>query len=559
MKKLPKEMIGLQFDKLFYIEMNNFDVEMLLPALFWLVRSGGRDRAGQRSAQIEVTDRIVSLAGHPKVKNFNDSEGIPLLDKWVRSSLATIGRSGQGGKGKEQIAYLHPLTFLTYKPHLPTESSRMRKAHHFIYHLCLNYVDRKIALGSDKKDFNASIRDTFNKGVRLSEGQDQEGHYDGTTVDLDLETLLQLHYLDGFFASKKSSQERKATPEPVCFQAASSIASDFSSFIEVYAGHVPSEALSRYLVCLLNFELFIYTQRLTKAINQLVLHNTIPPELDQTSMERTPLNIYVDLTQIRGSRSDQLAHVCVNRDIEDLENYFRSSLTLRTLDRYVAGNSDMLNGQPKEGASYMVSLNGLRSKPDICSDARAELRKILKEYSADTDEVLPEEIQSLVNNTKLDDLSKVVEILASAQRKNGVGNIMKWFGDSGGMLRSDGILRGNTKGRRVWRYVMSDMLLETLVQLASISPEPRFWSKNTIPKTSKVAPDSITLSAFLRFLKERYGLLIDTPPNFDQSVEATAAAKENFAALKQRLRQMGLFLDLSDDFNAQRIFPRFRE
>ena len=93
------------------------------------------------------------------------------------------------------------------------------------------------------------------------------------------------------------------------------------------------------------------------------------------------------------------------------------------------------------------------------------------------------------------------------------------------------------------------------MQLAAIDPEVRERSHNRI--IGPIAPGEISLPAFLDFLSSRFGLLIDTPPAFDQSVEATAAAKENYAALKQRLQQMGMFPDMSDDFNAQRITPRF--
>ena len=39
---LPKASKGVKFDLLFTIDMNDFDVEMLLPSLFHLVRTKGR-------------------------------------------------------------------------------------------------------------------------------------------------------------------------------------------------------------------------------------------------------------------------------------------------------------------------------------------------------------------------------------------------------------------------------------------------------------------------------------------------------------------------------------
>jgi hypothetical protein len=52
-------------------------------------------------------------------------------------------------------------------------------------------------------------------------------------------------------------------------------------------------------------------------------------------------------------------------------------------------------------------------------------------------------------------------------------------------------------------------------------------------------------------LEQRFGVAVDRPPGFAPTAEATAAAKRNLEALKLRLRQMGFFQVLSDDFTAQ--------
>jgi len=54
-------------------------------------------------------------------------------------------------------------------------------------------------------------------------------------------------------------------------------------------------------------------------------------------------------------------------------------------------------------------------------------------------------------------------------------------------------------------------------------------------------------------IEERYGLLIDKPPANERSAEAVEAARRNLEAFKVRLRQIGVFENLSDDFDAQYI------
>ncbi len=553
--KLPRDLAGTKLDELFVVEMNNFDVEMLLPAVFWLVRSGGKDR-GTRTDTKDIIGRTTALAGHPKLRGFLDESGIRLLDKWVRTSIIETSRVGRAHRA-EQIAYIRPLSFLSYKPSFPAQTSRMRQVHHFLYGLLTSLLTRDPRdRGVASRHFDTLITRTFARGVELDEGASKDGRYDGETR-LDLEVLLQLYYLDGFDAPRESSRSARPTAHPACAYAAHNMATDIAGFLKVYSVRVPPQILARYVICLLNFELLIYTLRLMKATNTLVVQNQVPPELDPHRQELSPLELYVDLTQVRGSRSDILAHECVKRDLETMENFFHSLLTLRTLHRYVERNRDLKRQlASKEGGQYLTALWDLRSDPDIRADARREEGEIENLFRGedDDDANIPIDVQAILEHPEFDALSRVTELLVLLQRKNGLGNMLKWVGDVGGLRRSDGILRGNEHGRRVWRYVMSDLLLETLVQLAVMSQDAQRQSGDPRPAHE---PRSITLAAFLTFVQERFGLLIDTPPSFDHSVEATAAAKDNFTSLKQRLRQMGLFQDLSDDFNAQRIFPRF--
>ena len=69
----------------------------------------------------------------------------------------------------------------------------------------------------------------------------------------------------------------------------------------------------------------------------------------------------------------------------------------------------------------------------------------------------------------------------------------------------------------------------------------------------------IRLQEFLAFLEERYGILIDRPPDTYKGAEYIAAARDNLRAMLERLRQMGIFRDLSDDFTAQRLHPPYSD
>ncbi len=61
---LPKASRGFQYSRLFQPEMNDFDVERLLPSLFYLVVTRGRQR-GRLVNDAQALDRYVEALAQP--------------------------------------------------------------------------------------------------------------------------------------------------------------------------------------------------------------------------------------------------------------------------------------------------------------------------------------------------------------------------------------------------------------------------------------------------------------------------------------------------------------
>ena len=108
------------------------------------------------------------------------------------------------------------------------------------------------------------------------------------------------------------------------------------------------------------------------------------------------------------------------------------------------------------------------------------------------------------------------------------------------------MLSGNTTGRRNWRYVISDELLPGVVQLAFADP----WF------VGRRSSRRLQLRDLLAYLEQCFGVIVDRPPGFLDSSTTRAAARENLTAFKRKLRQMGYFDELSDDFSAQYLTAR---
>lgn len=136
---LPRASRGYVFDRLFTVEMNDFDVERLLPSLFYLVVTRGRQRGG-RPNDATVFDRYIeALASHPRLEGFDDDSGRRLLGRWVRSSVVRMGRLGRARR-QEQIEFVLPLTLLAYKTGFPAEIRRQRNVHTFLYRILLGLL-----------------------------------------------------------------------------------------------------------------------------------------------------------------------------------------------------------------------------------------------------------------------------------------------------------------------------------------------------------------------------------------------------------------------------------
>ena len=136
MFKIPKPSRRTKFDRLLSIELNDFDVERLLPTLFNLVVTRGRNRTSGNNEERTVSEFVEGLSNNPHVKGFDGDEK-EVLELWIRSVALTVGQAGRT-KSREKIEFVNPSTLLTYKTGLPKPSSRQRNVPRFLYNAMCN-------------------------------------------------------------------------------------------------------------------------------------------------------------------------------------------------------------------------------------------------------------------------------------------------------------------------------------------------------------------------------------------------------------------------------------
>lgn len=548
----PKGLKGTFFPKLFSIEMNDFSVEMLLPALFFLVESKGRRRS-KKTDPTTIEEYLRKFINNDGIVGFDDPDGKRIFEKWVKTSLMEIGKKGLK-KTIDQILYLQPLTYMTLKPGFPSESSRLRNVHYFIYTLLLNSLIKKF--GDSRQallDLRAVLRIVFAEGVKGLPDNDTGIFIDGTydeRTDLDIETLLSLKFMDVFPKAEISVHKVDAEP-PICQGQAERFMKGFVKFIMIYKDRMPARDLIYNLQALINFELFIYTLKLIYGTNSLIKNNSLPPQFGSDDGYTLPF-IYVDFNENNKTLSREIARQCTSKDIQELSNFLKSNLLLRTLDLITANNPrlkiDSVSFNPQE---YLLKL--LEKKNDIYVQASADLiietikRTNLEGNESDNNNILID-FFGRCDNQNTNSVDRLVSILEQAQRNSAGKRILTWFRDVGGVTKKFGIIKGSINNRNTWAYVMSNDLLWALVHLATISPDDE----------TQDSPERIRLIDFLEFLKQRYGILIKEVPKEFDSIEANITARENLSALQRKLKQMGLFENLSDDYEAQYITPQYR-
>ena len=172
--KLPKDIVGVKFPKICTIEMNDFDIDLFLPSLFFTILAQGRGKARQTNDPRAIQKFIDALAYHEALEGFDDVEGRKVLDRLVRTTLITVGGVGRSRTSTdEQITSIVPYTLLAHKAGFPTKG-RQRSVDTFVYQALRERVGADDAL----RDF---VKRVFGKGIVVGNIPDLGGDYDGKT------------------------------------------------------------------------------------------------------------------------------------------------------------------------------------------------------------------------------------------------------------------------------------------------------------------------------------------------------------------------------------------
>lgn len=506
------------------IELNDTDVDRMMTKI--LERAVKRGRvSGSKVDTKDYVGYLSKLQSSPHLSGVDSERGLEVLDGWIRSSVLVQETAGLR-RDTVQMGYLRPLTVAAYRSGLPKSQSRNRRADALVYKVMARALSER-----GEKNESAVIQSlflgTFGRGVELGPFPSTNPAYDGSEVDID--TLLALRFIEQFSGNEATTRELEQLDPPVPL-AVDPLARDLLEFLIFYGPKLPvGEAYTHFstLLSLRLFQLPIVTARVIRAL----LSGGAPP-----SSNENPCAQYVDFVRRRGHPSDELSRMSVQRDLEVMRTFFGDRLLLRSLSDAV----QMLDPSPALGSSAdsrLAELARLKDEPEM----QMALRMLIKEIEGrmDADDEGRAFIAELRESQGLKAADQLAAILVEGLRKRGLENQVKWFHSTGGIKKSYGLLKGELRSRSTWRYALSD---ESLVALLCMV----FVDKGGQRTTSR-----LPIREVLVRLEKRFGLLIASPPPDLDSADARAGAAENLAAFTQRMKLLGCYEGLSDDFSAQ--------
>lgn len=538
MMKLDKEDQEFRNPKVFLPDPKAVDLERVLVNLFLLLRTEGYRHAGRKAAKsIESMEHHVGafekLAGSPTVSKHPE-----VIRAWLENDVFDLVNRG---KSNQAVASLRPL-------HL--DAHKIRVARH-----CRSYnVDEQMyaMLQYGEPQTIKNLRAYLERGLSPHDRRIDPA------ANLDLETLAVLKMVEGYPDPGKSNDQVAPTAPP-CIGQGRVLCDDIERLL-AYQDAVPRGVMIEYLKAVLGLHTALYTLRLARQLtgwrkdreaNKACVNCEVRGTLDKP-FASCPYqqSFVVDATGNPRSRMAQLAQESALSEYARLMDLIKSIFTFNQLLRFAQNRHQTLHDPrrvlallrdppPAFDAYWHIRLDEVRKK----NEGGKEEDK--QSISAEEESILGMELPPFDIFIEL-----VTHIRARHHREYLIqllDKLLQKNTDFGALAQS----KSKTNDRR---WVFGGRLLEVFVQLSVLK-----WQEKDGQK--KFYSEPILIEDFLIWLESRYGFVIDGARadvgRKPVTVEEHRAFSENARGLKNQLREIGFYDDLSDAYNAQTIRPRY--
>jgi hypothetical protein len=536
--------------KISLLDFKTLEMDRVLTMLFARIHHKGDDsRLFKKDTTVDTFEEHF-LSQPTRFKDFGKYPGI--TRGWLESHLLDLVNRGK--LGKEAVAAPRPLHGYTYRFRNPTHCRDYGAAQHIyetLWH-ARNDLGKRALIGMNAFFF---------------QGVDPNTQLEDTSIMVDVETQALLSLNTGEVTQDAPLKGSRDITPPLCIGAADLMADDLVRLLQ-YRTKIPRSVMVEYLKILLAFHLALYHLRLMKLLPELVKRKGLETICQPANCPVKPGNgdrpqgdcpyqiaLFVDVQNQPGTRASELAEMSAELHYRRIPGFVRAYFLTKKMDEFALHmlQSSRLPG----GTNRQLSVNEVLRLLDDCHQTDREqyfgARLLsLEEDTAVEDNTLDPEVQA-VKNLGLDQLTTYVECLMALRGDYHRTFIVRSL-DSLFLKNRPGALLAQQRSRNSpRRFVLDSRLLEVLLQIAVLRFDPA---------TNRYCSEEIQIDRLLMFLRDRYGLYIDSLPKGEGFGEPTIADREairrNKAAFKNKLREIGFFQDLSDAYITQHVTPRYR-
>lgn len=575
------------YDKVLPVALQTFEISAVLPAVFYMFRHGHRRGAGKLLAtygpptgtpavkrQKTTVDRIAErLARTDELNGFQgDIERAVLGDLLLCFCLENV-RHGLGRD--KQVQRVAPTHYMASWIDLPWNISNLRYVPEMIVAMLANRRTGDYVTKSEPTDLttNFSVANGYEDNLLLrafSQGLTHRGdvradlasdRFDDDHEEVGLDQLLTIRLALQLGAAPTKLRAPRQGPEahrisnqrPIAEAAARRFSDDIRRFVRSYADSAPRHAFVDMLEACIAIGLTTVVTSTVEVLSEWAATGAVPPRDTQG-----PAPLFVDCS----SGADQRLRLRAEQSTDDLmrrlERVPITLMALRLLD-YEARSRPRIKLQHVATRPYATEWLNLLG--DLAHDRHAEAQRVsfaIEDKAERLAEKIAEDHDDVARILlgEADDQRHAVWRLASGLmalkgandfQKNFIGMVdsVLAVGRPNGLAVKRTTTRGSGSGTRrrrdVRALVFTDSVLDYLVHLHSL-PGPKGGA-------------GANIVSFLGFLREDYGLHVDTaPPGMTISNEILG---RNRAALERRLRDLGLLIGVNDAERMKRLTPRF--
>ncbi len=532
--------------RIFHIDPKRLELDRVLINLFILLKNNGQRPVMKSGRKLITTHKVgpeklaISeiIASRPdKLRGFEEYPDI--TRRWLESDLFDM--VFRGVPDREAISAPRPLHLDAY---------RLRNPKH-----CRDYnaADQLYSMLRCDKELSQELQEFLAAGVDPFTEQ-----YDEITP-LDLDTLLILRLVgDKRVYDQRPSNAPLEKDPPLCYGQARLMCDDIRRLLQ-YKNKVPRHVLIGYLRNIMSLHLGLYTLKLFMLLPGWVNTRQMTHECDSCCSSTTPCQSYaaciyrpvmlVDMGEDYHTRMAELSRESANSHYFRMNEYIRAVFATNHLLKYVETLPPAQRSQIQTVASAIQLLEN--QDANFLAYFRVCVNRLLSNNDND-EEDLEQEVQR-IRDMEISPFDKYVELIAL--KRTGfhrrylthlVDELFQKNTEIGAMVQGKAKINGR-------RFHLGSRLLETLIQIAVLEPigsgqNTRFHSRPML------------IEEFIGWLETRYGFVIDgsrLPQFIDADICDYEAFRGNINALKDRLREIGFFTDLSDAYNAQTIRPRY--